>query len=75
MTIVTKSQFFRLRNLVEVLETQPVVKLKTDDSPQDALLLEDLRDEVGYSCLKMFSENEHVHWIINEDFPNIEFDH
>ena len=62
----------RLKQIACKLETQSTVYIQLDDSKDDYELMSLIEDEVGYSCLKMISESEHCHYIINTDFPNLE---
>jgi hypothetical protein len=74
MTIELKNnKNVRLNKLAELLETQPVIHFQPDDSQSDFELVELLKAEDGHTCLKVIQENVHSVWVINTDWPHIEF--
>jgi len=73
----TKTPSANLVALVEKLETQPVLYVQFDDSPEAYRLRAELAEENRASCLEViFDVSKHrawVAWVINTDWPNLEF--
>lgn len=70
----TKTPSAALLALVEKLEYQPVIFVQFDDSTEAYRLRSELAGESGAACLEViFDESKHLAWVINTDWPNLEF--
>ncbi len=61
------------KRILKMLETQPLVIFQPDDSQDEQQARLELLEESGFSCLKTIEFNENNLYIINTDFPNLEY--
>ena len=57
--------------IVSKLNTKAVYHFQPDDSSDEQEAASQLVSEDGYSCLKVFRENEHSIWVINTDSKQV----